>query len=261
MTLQEIINSTAQQLGISPQDLATVISYETAGTFDPLKAGPTTKWGQHRGLLQWGEPQAEKYGVDWKDLASQGRAMVNYFKDAGLKPGMGLMDIYSAVNAGRVGRYNASDEAAGGAPGTVADKVNDQMEGHKLKAQALLGRPTGPGAGMGSNRSPEAAFQQPSPAPAYDPLSSIGAPSQSPSQGPGEASTATPWDYISGNRDALGSAAQDFGGGLMEAGAAPSLDPSRITTRRMGDLASVEPTSYTRRRQPSIYDMIAQGGY
>jgi len=137
------ILETAQELGMDPVDLATIISYETAGTFDPTKAGPTTQHGQHRGLIQFGEPQAKQYGVDWQNpVGSQlGRdgAVVRYFKDAGFRPGMGLLDAYSAVNAGQVGRYNASDANNGGAPGTVRDKVNDQMSGHRAKAIALLG--------------------------------------------------------------------------------------------------------------------------
>lgn len=137
------IQQTAASLGIDPVDLATAISYETAGTFDPMKAGPTTKWGQHKGLIQFGEPQAAKYGVDWNNpvgsqLGPDG-AVARYLKDTGVKPGMGLLDIYSAINAGGVGRYNRSDAHAGGAPGTVADKVRDQMAGHRAKAQALLG--------------------------------------------------------------------------------------------------------------------------
>ena len=107
MDLKGGIADTAQALGIDPVDLATAISYETAGTFDPTKAGPTTQWGQHRGLIQFGEPQAKKYGVNWDDpVASQlgaNGAVANYLRDAGVKPGMGLMDIYSAINAGSVG--------------------------------------------------------------------------------------------------------------------------------------------------------------
>lgn len=137
------IIETANALGMDPVDLATIISYETAGTFDPTKAGPTTQWGQHRGLIQWGEPQARQYGVDWNDpvgsqLGADG-AIVDYFRDAGWQPGMGMLDAYSAVNAGRVGRYNASDANNGGAPGTVRDKVQNQMAGHREKALALLG--------------------------------------------------------------------------------------------------------------------------
>jgi hypothetical protein len=137
------IKETAQALGIDPLDLGTAISYETAGTLDPLQMGPRTKWGQHRGLIQFGEPQAQKYGVDWKDpigsqLGANG-AVANYLRDAGVKPGMGLLDVYSAINAGGVGKYGARDAAAGGAPGTVRDKVEQQMAGHREKAMALLG--------------------------------------------------------------------------------------------------------------------------
>lgn len=133
---------TANALGMNPVDLATIISYETAGTFDPTKAGPTTQWGQHRGLIQFGEPQAKQYGVDWNDpLGSQlgpDGAIVKYFTQNGWKPGMGMMDAYSIVNAGGPGRYNASDANNGGAPGTVADKVTNQMSGHRAKAEAML---------------------------------------------------------------------------------------------------------------------------
>lgn len=137
------IISTAQSLGMKPADLAAIISYETAGTFNPTIAGPTTKWGQMRGLIQFGEPQAQQYGVDWADpinsqLGPNG-AIVKYFTDHGWQPGMGMMDAYSVVNAGAPGRYNASDAAAGGAPGTVADKVNTQFAPHMAKAAALFG--------------------------------------------------------------------------------------------------------------------------
>ena len=138
--LAQAIIASAQRLQVNPVDLATVISYETAGTFDPWKAGPTTQWGQHRGLIQWGEPQRQKYGVyQGMSNADQLKAVERYMIDAGVKPNMGLMDLYSAVNAGRVNRYNASDANNGGAWGTVADKVNYQMDGHRKKAEQLLG--------------------------------------------------------------------------------------------------------------------------
>ena len=136
------IVQTASALGIDPVDLATTISYETGGTFDPTKRGPTTQWGQHRGLIQFGEPQAKQHGVDWSNpVGSQlgpNGAVASYLRNAGVKPGMGLLDIYSAVNAGAPGLYNRSDAKNGGAPGTVRDKVEQQMQGHRAKAQALL---------------------------------------------------------------------------------------------------------------------------
>nr|WP_255607008.1 hypothetical protein [Brucella anthropi] len=137
-------------------DLGTAISYETAGTFDPWKAGPTTQWGQHRGLIQWGEPQRAKYGVSQgMPVSAQMQAVGNYLRDAGVRPGMGLPDVYSAINAGRVGRYNASDANNGGAPGTVLDKVQNQMAGHRKNAERLLGGPMGGGSPMPLAPKPE----------------------------------------------------------------------------------------------------------
>lgn len=159
MDLRDGIAQSAQALGVSPVDLATAISYETAGTFDPTKAGPTTQWGQHRGLIQFGEPQAQKYGVDWNNpIGSQlgeNGAVVKYLRDTGVKQGMGLLDIYSAINAGGVGRYGASDANNGGAPGSVRDKVEKQMAGHRAKAEAMFGGGSTPGfmaGGEGSDR-------------------------------------------------------------------------------------------------------------
>lgn len=134
------IKREAERLGIDPVDLATAISYETAGTFNPAKKGPTTKWGQHIGLIQMGGPQREQYGYDpGGSLSDQMRAVGDYLADRGVKPGMGLLDVYSTINAGAPGLYNRSDEKAGGAPGTVADKVRDQMAGHREKAMNLFG--------------------------------------------------------------------------------------------------------------------------
>ena len=141
--LRNGILATAAAVGANPVDLATAISYETGGTFNPLQAGPTTQWGQHRGLIQFGEPQAKQYGVNWDDpLNSQlgpNGAIANYLRASGFKPGMSGMDLYSTINAGAPGRYGASDANNGGAPGTVQDKWNQQMAGHRQKAEALLG--------------------------------------------------------------------------------------------------------------------------
>lgn len=152
--LRSGIIATAEAIGADPIDLATAISYETAGTFDPLKKGPTTQWGQHRGLIQFGEPQAKQHGVDWENpLGSQlgpDGAVANYFRSSGFKPGMSGLDLYSTINAGSPGRYNASDANNGGAPGNVRDKWENQMAGHRQKAQALIGEYT-PGGAVAAN--------------------------------------------------------------------------------------------------------------
>lgn len=142
--------ATAKTLGISPVDLGTVISYETGGTFDPWQRGPTTKWGTHRGLIQFGEPQQRQYGVhQGQSAVDQLGSVAKYLQATGVKPGMGILDLYSAINAGAPGRYSASDTAAGGAPGTVRDKVEKQMGPHRAKAESLLAgmfTPGGPAA-------------------------------------------------------------------------------------------------------------------
>lgn len=144
--IRQGIIEAAQALGVDPVDIATAISYETGGTFDPMQQGPTTQWGQHIGLIQFGEPQRAANGVDLSSpdaaIASQlgpNGAVARYLKAAGVQPGMGMMDIYSAINAGQVGRYDASDANNGGAPGSVRDKVEGQMSGHRANALALLG--------------------------------------------------------------------------------------------------------------------------
>ena len=143
MDIRQGIVEAASALGMDPVDLATIISYETGGTFDPMQAGPTTQWGQHRGLIQFGEPQAGEYGVDWQNAAASqlgaNGAIVRYFRANGWQPGMGMLDAYSIVNAGAPGRDGASDANNGGAPGTVRDKVQSQMDGHRKRAMALLG--------------------------------------------------------------------------------------------------------------------------
>lgn len=216
-SIREGIMRLAAQVGANPVDIATVISYETGGTFDPNKAGPRTKWGQHRGLFQWGEPQARQYGVDWKNPSSQFDAAGKYLRDAGFKPGMGLMDLYSAVNAGKVGRNNASDTKAGGAPGTVADKVNNQMGPHYQNAVDMLKSFLQPG-GYTANAYPPA----PTPgAPGYTtnafPPNGMGAPGA----GGGVAPSQQPFsikDYLlnkgqAGGTSRLGNAIGDIGSG------------------------------------------------
>ena len=140
--LVPLIIREANRIGMAPEDLMTIISYETGGTFDPWQKGPITKWGQHRGLIQFGGPQAAQYGyTPGASLDQLVRATGNYMLDRGWQPGMGFANAYSIVNAGSPGRFSASDAAAGGAPGSVMDKVNSAgMSAHRDKARNYLGQ-------------------------------------------------------------------------------------------------------------------------
>ncbi|HEY6020007.1 MAG TPA: hypothetical protein VIY48_08935, partial [Candidatus Paceibacterota bacterium] len=131
------ITQTAKNLGIDPVDLATAISYETGGKFSTSMMGGAG--GNYMGLIQFGPNERKQYGASPdQSPAEQMQAVERYLRDRGLKPGMGMLDLYSTINAGRPGLYNRSDAANGGAPGTVADKVNYQMADHRKAAQALL---------------------------------------------------------------------------------------------------------------------------
>ena len=142
------IIAAAAAMQCSALDFGTVMSYEMGGRWDARRKGPKTEaWGRHRGVIQFGEPQAKQYGVDFSteqtaidtQLGPNG-AVVRYLRAHGVKNGMGRLEIYSAINAGGVGEkyYGRSDAGAGGAKGTVRDKVNNQMDGHEANARRLL---------------------------------------------------------------------------------------------------------------------------
>jgi len=151
----EAVNELAAANNWSPQDIMTIYSYETGGTMDPWQKGPVTpQWGQHRGLIQWGEEQRNKYGVT-QDMSVRDQVMASgqYFKDRGVKQGDGLLPMYASVNAGHASKIHASDANNGGAPGTVLDKVRDQMSGHQKNAAGWLGKDYVPS--KTDNRSPD----------------------------------------------------------------------------------------------------------
>jgi hypothetical protein len=136
--LRESIIGAAKELGVNPVDLGTAISYETAGTLDPNQKGPTTKWGEMRGLIQMGEPQRVQYKVGDKtgitvSIPDQMRGIVKYLQDTGVKPGMGLKNIYAAINAGDALHVYAYDRGT-----TVLEKVA-KMGPNRAQAEKLLG--------------------------------------------------------------------------------------------------------------------------
>lgn len=130
----------AEQLGVAARDLIAVMSFETGGKLRPDTMGPTTKWGQHFGLIQFGQPQGKKYGVSPdSSITEQVTAAGRYLQDAGVKAGDSLANIYAAVLAGDARKINASDLAAGGVVGNVSDAVGgSQFAPHLARADGLL---------------------------------------------------------------------------------------------------------------------------
>lgn len=156
--LAQAIIASAGRLGVDPVDIATAMSYETGGKMSPSLWGG--KNGNYLGLIQFGPEERKKYGVhEGQSAGDQVVSAENFLRDRGVKPGMGLADIYSTINAGSPGLYNRSDANNGGAPGTVMDKVTQQMGPHRANAMRLLGAQAGmiPQATPGSSVAPAAA--------------------------------------------------------------------------------------------------------
>ena len=126
------LRQAAKELGTSPEDLATVISYETGGKFSPNVWGG--KGGNYMGLIQFGGPERAQFGAnDKQTFKEQLPAVVRFLKSRGFKPGMGLIDLYSTINAGQPGRYNASD-----GNGTVRSHVENMRRTHGARARRFL---------------------------------------------------------------------------------------------------------------------------
>jgi TP901 family phage tail tape measure protein len=125
----------AQKLGVSPLDLATIISFETAGTFSPSIRGG--QGGNYMGLIQFGPPERQQYGAHpGQSFEEQVTGpVVRYFEDRFRGVGMStqgasLLDLYTTVLAGnpRANR-NARDSF-----GTSAISGVGKMEPHRQKA-------------------------------------------------------------------------------------------------------------------------------
>lgn len=145
---QQAIIREARRLGISPKDLATVISYETGGKFDPNIKGGTG--GNYQGLIQFGPNERKKYGVrEGQSFSEQMKSAGDYLEDRGLKkwlaanPDASLHEkrtaLYSTINAGSPGRkhWGKTD----GQFGTVQDKANTMFSrnsGHMKNANRFM---------------------------------------------------------------------------------------------------------------------------
>lgn len=142
--LRDSIIEKAKNLGVNPHDLATAIAFESG-----FRSNAVNPDGKHAGLIQFGPAEQRKYGVSRNtDATTQMDAVESFLRDRGVKPGMGMLDLYSTINAGSPGHYGAKDGAT-----TVAQKVNSQMAGARKQATALLGgefTPSATGGGAGA---------------------------------------------------------------------------------------------------------------
>ena len=111
---QALINA-AKKLGVSPLDLATIISFETSGTFSPSIVGGEAN--KYQGLIQFGPPERVQYGMNRQQTFEeqvQG-PVVRYFQDRFARAGKStqgadLLKLYTTVLTGSPsGSPNAKD--------------------------------------------------------------------------------------------------------------------------------------------------------
>lgn len=128
----------ANKLGVSPLDLATIISYETRGTFNPNEVGG--KNDNYQGLIQFGIPERKQFGVyKGQSFEEQMNSVVKYFEfrfnQAGrTTQGATILDLYKTVNGGNP---NVSASKSDG-HGTIGQHVQRMMGGHRKKALNFL---------------------------------------------------------------------------------------------------------------------------
>jgi hypothetical protein len=128
------LTGAAGRLGINPRDLAAAISYETGGKFDPNIIGG--KGNRYRGLIQFGPEEQAKYGIrPGMSIEEQIPAVEAFLRDRGVKPGMGISEIYRTINGGNPNvSLNASD-----GNGTIAQHIERIKAGHYGNADRFLG--------------------------------------------------------------------------------------------------------------------------
>lgn len=137
----QAINEVADELGISPNDLATAIAYETIGTMSPDIMGGMnrdgTGKGTFKGLIQFNPKNQSYFGVKpGMSFVEQLKGPVKeYLQHTGVRPGMGLKDIYSAILTGRVGQYNMKDRN-----GSVLQHVSRMTDRYGSKVADALAR-------------------------------------------------------------------------------------------------------------------------
>lgn len=131
ITPQQYLIARATAAGYDPTHLAAIMQYESG--MNPYRWGG--KDGNYYGLIQFGPTERRTYGITPdSNFYQQTDAALRFLADRGYKPGMGLLDMYSTVNAGSPGHFSASD-----GNGTVSTHVQN-IQSRLPQAQAWLGQ-------------------------------------------------------------------------------------------------------------------------
>lgn len=127
----DVLKQAAKELGTTPKDLATVISYESG--FNSKRWGG--KGGNYMGLIQFGPSERAQYGAnDKQSFKEQMPAVVRYLKSRGFKPGMGLSQLYKTINGGNPYVSGLKNDGNG----TIDQHVARMQATHQARVERFL---------------------------------------------------------------------------------------------------------------------------
>ena len=121
--------------GWDPADIAAIISFETGGTLDPAQPGYGNAAGRI-GLIQAGPNERRAYGLGSGNWNQEMKGIEKYLLARGAKPGMGLEDLYAAVNGGNV---NAGYTPDGNGTVPRSSETLTRLLEHKAVSSEKLG--------------------------------------------------------------------------------------------------------------------------
>lgn len=144
------IVETANRLGLDPYEFAALMSWESAGTFNPNVVGGDRN--EYKGLIQFSPDNQSRYGTGGQQtIAEQMQAIEQYLLDRGFRPGeMDIRGAYSAVLAGQADeRYWDRQDSNGTSVRNAAPKfrAGDHFERGRQFLEDSLGQIAGAAAG------------------------------------------------------------------------------------------------------------------
>ena len=141
------LETAANKLGVDPLDLATIIGFETGGTYDPGVVGG--EGDNYQGLIQFGGPEREAYGVvpgmtfEEQLLGPVVRYLEDRFAAAGMSTqGANLLALYTTVLAGNPGANPDAKDSFGTSARDATDPTTKKgkiMAAHREAARKRYG--------------------------------------------------------------------------------------------------------------------------
>jgi hypothetical protein len=138
-TDRQAIFDAAKNLGLDPYQFGGFLSLESGFNMDPNKVGGAG--GRHKGLIQFGQSEQQKYGIQGPQTRTgQIPKVLQYFQDRGFKPGMGIERAYATVLRGNPNASLNDKDSFGTSVNSAAKRFKPGGDLY-ANAQRVLGDP------------------------------------------------------------------------------------------------------------------------